>query len=51
MKECDAPGVKTVSGGDWSGIYTIIPLFFEQQRYEMIIGAEEGHKFPSGMTT
>lgn len=44
LKGCDAPSVKTVSGGDWSGIYTTLPLFFEQQRYELIIEAEEGHK-------
>lgn len=44
LKGCDASGIKTVSGGDWSGMYTILPLFFEQQRYELIIEAEEGYK-------
>lgn len=44
LKGQDVPGTKMVSGSVWSGIYTVLPLFFEQQRYELIIEAEDGHK-------
>lgn len=44
LKGRDVPGTKVVSGSTWSGIYTVFPLFFEQQRYELIIEAEDGHK-------
>lgn len=44
LKGQDAPGVKMTNGGVCLGIYTVFPLFFEQQRYELIIEAEDGHK-------
>lgn len=44
LKGLDAPGAKRSNCGTWSEIYTILPLFFEQQRYELIIEAEDEHK-------
>lgn len=38
------PGTVGIGSGVRSGTYTILPLFFEQQRYEIIIEAEEGHR-------
>ena len=32
-----------INGSTYSGIYTIEPLFFEQQRYELLIEAVDGH--------
>ena len=32
-----------INGSTCSGIYTVEPLFFEQQRYEILIEAVDGH--------
>lgn len=42
LKGCVDPSIKSVSCGIHSRIYTIKPLFFEQQRYELIIEAKNG---------
>ena len=46
--ECSLKGQAAVGnfiyGNICSGIYTVAPMFFEQQRYEIIIEAIDGHK-------
>ena len=32
-----------VVGGVYSGVYSVLPLFYEQQRYEIVIEANENH--------
>ena len=39
LKGCDYAGTALVSGNVYSGIYTVFPLFYEQQRYEIIVEA------------
>ena len=43
LKGCANTGAMASSGGIWSGIYTVLPMFFEQQRYEIIIEATDKH--------
>lgn len=44
VRGCDVPGIKMVNSSVFSGEYTVLPLFYEQQRYELIIEPEEGNK-------
>lgn len=44
LKGCTDTGATVTSGSIRSGVYTILPLFFEQQRYEIIIEAADEHK-------
>ncbi|MEA4903142.1 restriction endonuclease-like protein [Desulfitobacterium sp.] len=43
LKGCAEPSVLAVNNGIYSGIYAIVPLFYEQQRYELIVEAADGH--------
>ena len=43
LKGCADVGATIVVSGVYSGIYTIAPLFYEQQRYEIIIEANGEH--------
>lgn len=42
LKRQDAVGT-IVNSGTFSGIYTVAPLFYEQQQYEIIIEAVDGY--------
>ena len=42
LKGQAATGVMTNGRGSWTGRYVTAPIFFEQQRYELIIEAAEG---------
>lgn len=44
LKGREAAGTNMVSSGVFSGEYVVAPLFYEQQRYELIIEPEEGYK-------
>ena len=44
LRESEGAGVVEYGTGGFTAIYTILPMFFEQQRYEIIIEAAEGHK-------
>ncbi len=44
LKGCDAAEAETFVGGVYSGIYSVFPLFYEQQRYEIIIEANDNHE-------
>lgn len=41
LKGCTGAEIKSVIGDVCSGIYTVFPLFYEQQRYEIVIEANE----------
>ncbi|WP_018306593.1 restriction endonuclease-like protein [Desulfitobacterium hafniense] len=43
LQGCAEPSVLSVNNSIYSGIYTVVPLFYEQQRYELIIEATDGH--------
>ncbi|NCB24903.1 MAG: DUF2357 domain-containing protein [Bacteroidia bacterium] len=43
LKECSDPAVLSINNGIHSGIYTVAPIFYEQQRYELIIEAADGY--------
>ena len=43
LKGCADVGATIVVSGVYSGIYTIAPLFYEQQRYEIVIEANGEH--------
>lgn len=40
----DVPQFSMVSGGIHTGEYTIMPMFYEQQQYEILIEGRDGHK-------
>ena len=42
--EGDVPQFSMVNGGIHSGEYSIIPMFYEQQQYEILIEGKDGHK-------
>ena len=42
LREGEPAGIRADSGTVFSGIYTTRPLFFEQQRYELVIEPEDG---------
>ncbi len=44
LKGCADAGVKMVAGNVYSGVYTVSPLFYEQQRYEIVIEANGDHE-------
>jgi predicted component of viral defense system (DUF524 family) len=43
LNEIPQTGVPAHNSKTYSGIYSTVPLFFEQQRYEIIIESSEGH--------
>ncbi|MCR5421975.1 MAG: restriction endonuclease-like protein, partial [Lachnospiraceae bacterium] len=44
MKEDSTVHMSIQSGGIHSGTYSIMPMFYEQQAYEIIIEGEDGHE-------
>lgn len=44
LKGCDDARAGLVVGSVYSGIYTVSPLFYEQQRYEIVIEANGEHE-------
>ncbi len=44
LKGCAGAGAIVVVGSVFSGIYTVSPLFYEQQRYEIVIEANGDHE-------
>ena len=44
LRESEATGAVEYGTGSRVAVYAIAPLFFEQQRYEIIIEAAEGHR-------
>ena len=44
LKGCTDTGNISINSGIRSGIYTISPIFFEQQQYELVIEATDNHK-------
>lgn len=44
LKGCADAGAGMVVGSVYSGIYTVSPLFYEQQRYEIVIEANGEHE-------
>ncbi len=43
VRGIECPGVK-VFNRTWAGEYAVAPLFFEQQRYELVLEGEDGHE-------
>ena len=44
LKGCADAGATMVVGSVFSGVYTVPPLFYEQQRYEIVIEANGDHE-------
>ena len=44
LKEGDVPKFSMQNGEIFTGVYSITPMFFEQQNYEVIIEGEDGHQ-------
>lgn len=44
MKNGNVLQLASKSGDVFSGIYSVCPIFYEQQQYEILIEAEDGHK-------
>lgn len=44
LRAGDVPQVSSRNGEISTGIYAIYPMFYEQQQYEIVIEAEDGHK-------
>lgn len=44
LRDGDVPQLSTRNGEISTGIYSIYPMFYEQQQYEIVIEAEDGHK-------
>ena len=44
LRDDDVPQFAMVSGGIYTGTYSITPMFYEQQQYEIIIEGEDDHK-------
>ena len=44
LKGCADAGAGMVAGSVYSGIYTVFPLFYEQQRYEIVIESNGDHE-------
>lgn len=43
LRETEATGAVVNGTGSCVGVYSIVPMFYEQQRYEIIIEAADGH--------
>lgn len=44
LRDGDVPRFSSRNGGISTGIYSIYPMFYEQQQYEIVIEAVDGHK-------
>ena len=44
LKQEEIPSFSMQSGGIYSGVYSILPMFYEQQNYEILIEGVEDHK-------
>lgn len=44
LRDGDIPQFSSRNGEISTGIYSIYPMFYEQQQYEIVIEAEDGHK-------
>lgn len=44
LRDGDVPQYSSRNGEISTGIYSIYPMFYEQQQYEIVIEAEDGHK-------
>lgn len=44
LRDGDVPQFSSRNGEISTGIYSIYPMFYEQQQYEIVIEAEDGHK-------
>ena len=44
LKNKSAAGISSKLGEEYSGVYSVAPIFYEQQQYEIIIEAADGYK-------
>ena len=44
LKQEEIPSFSMQSGGIYSGVYSILPMFYEQQNYEILVEGVDDHK-------
>lgn len=44
LRDGEVPQFSMVNGGIYTGEYSIMPMFYEQQQYEILIEGNDGHK-------